>query len=88
MQITTIGSKKDQAKAVGQLVPVPETRPTTIKGWTVRNVVNGIATLEGPGVTWKAARGDTVPGLGKVDSVVFWGNRWIVATSKGLITTP
>ena len=31
---------------------------------------------------------DTVPGLGKVDSVVFWGDRWIVATSKGLITTP
>jgi len=60
----------------------------TIKGWTVRNVVNGIATLEGPGGTWKAARGDTVPGLGKVDSLVFWGNRWIVATSKGLVTTP
>jgi hypothetical protein len=29
-----------------------------------------------------------VPGLGKVDSLVFWGNRWIVATSKGLVTTP
>jgi hypothetical protein len=81
-------AKKGQAKTVRKFVPVPETRPTTIKGWTVRNVVNGIATLEGPGGTWKAARGDTVPGLGKVDSVVFWGNRWIVATSKGLITTP
>ena len=81
-------AKEGQAKAVRKLVPVPETRPTTIKGWTVRNVANGIATLKGPGGTWKAARGDTVPGLGKVDSVVFWGNRWIVATSKGLITTP
>ena len=81
-------AKKDQAKTVRKFVPVPETRPTTIKGWTVRNVVNGIATLEGPGGTWKAARGDTLPGLGKVDSVVLWGNRWIVATSKGLITTP
>jgi hypothetical protein len=81
-------AKKGQAKTVRKFVPVPETRPTTIKGWTVRNVGNGIATLEGPGGTWKAARGDTVPGLGKVDSVVFWGNRWIVVTSKGLITTP
>jgi hypothetical protein len=81
-------AKKAQAKAVRKLVPIPETRPTTLKGWTVRNVVNGIATLEGPGGTWKAARGDTLPGLGKVDSVVWWGNRWIVATSKGLITTP
>jgi len=81
-------AKKGQTKAVRKLVPFPESRPTTLKGWTVRNVVNGIATLEGPGVTWKAARGDTLPGLGKVDSVVLWGNRWIVATSKGLITTP
>ena len=81
-------AKEGQAKAVRKLVRVPNTRPTTIKGWTVRNVVNGIATLEGPGGTWKASRGDTVPGLGKVDSVVLWGDRWIVATSKGLITTP
>ena len=71
-----------------KLVPVTETRPTTIQGWTVRNVVNGIATLEGPGGTWRAARGDTVPGLGKVDFVDWVGDRWIVATSKGLITTP
>jgi len=85
---TLTAAKKGQATAVRKLVPVPETRPTTIKGWMVRNVVNGIATLEGPGGTWKAARGDTVPGLGKVDSLVFWGNRWIVATSKGLVTTP
>jgi hypothetical protein len=81
-------AKKDQAKAMRKLLPVPETKPTTINGWTVRNVVNGIATLEGPGGTWKAARGDTLPGLGKVDSVVLWGDRWIVATSKGLISTP
>ena len=81
-------TKKGQPKVGRKLVPVPETRPTTIEGWTVRNVVNGIATLEGPGVTWKAARGDTLPGLGKVESVVLWGNRWIVATTKGLISSP
>jgi hypothetical protein len=71
-----------------KLVPVPETRPTTIEGWTLRNVVDGTATLEGPaGGIWKAARGDTVPGLGRVDSIVLWGGRWIVSTSRGLITT-
>ncbi len=81
-------TKKDPAKARRNLAPVTETRPTSIPGWTVRNVVNGIATLDGPEGTWKVARGDTVPVLGKVESVVLWGNRWIVATSKGLITTP
>ena len=76
------------AKKGRKLVPVPETRPTTIQGWTLRNVVDGTATLEGPGGgIWKATRGETIPGLGRVDSIVMWGNRWIVSTSRGLITT-
>lgn len=71
-----------------QLSPAPETRPTTIEGWTLRDVTNGAAVLEGPNGTWRAARGDTVPGLGRVDSIFKWGNRLMVATSKGLISTP
>lgn len=67
---------------------VPETKPTTIEGWSVRSVYNGTAVLEGPAGVWTAARGDTVPGLGRIDSIVLWGRRWIVATSRGLVTTP
>ena len=67
---------------------VPETRPNTIEGWTVREVAaDGKAVLEGPNGIWKVTRGDTVPGVGTIDSIVRWGNRWIVATSRGLITT-
>jgi hypothetical protein len=69
-------------------VAVPETRPTTIEGWTVRDVVDGKAVLEGPNGIWDVVRGDTVPGVGTIDSIVRWGNRWVVATSSGLITTP
>ncbi|HEY7248134.1 MAG TPA: hypothetical protein VH678_30085 [Xanthobacteraceae bacterium] len=69
-------------------VPLPETRPGSIEGWTVRSVYNGTAVLEGPKGVWTAARGDTVPGLGRVDSIVLWGSRWIVATTRGLVTTP
>ena len=68
-------------------MPFLETKPTTIDGWAVREVANGTAVLQGPNGVWKATRGDTVPGLGKVDSIVLWGNRWIVATTRGLITT-
>jgi hypothetical protein len=82
-----IAPKKSETRPQAKLVPVPETRPTTIHCWTVRNVVDGTAVLEGPNGIWKAARGDMVPGLGRVESIVFWGSRWIVATSKGLITT-
>jgi hypothetical protein len=67
--------------------PVPETRPTTIDGWSVREVVGGTAVLQGPDGIWRAKAGDTVPGVGRVDSIVRWGSRWIVATSRGLIST-
>ena len=70
------------------LMPVPETRPTTIDGWMLREVVNGTAVLEGPDGLWRVKRGDTVPGAGQVVDIFSWGNRMIVATSKGLITTP
>ncbi len=72
----------------GPIVPAPETRPTTIEGWTVLDVRGGTAVLEGPDGVRMATRGDTVPGIGRIDSIVRWGNRWIVATASGLIATP
>jgi hypothetical protein len=69
------------------LTPFPETKPTTIEGWVVREVTNGTAVLQGPNGVWNAKRGDNVPGLGTVDSIVMWGNRWIVSTSRGLVST-
>jgi hypothetical protein len=65
----------------------PETRPTTIASWTVREVTNSTAVLQGPAGTWRVTPGDTVPGLGKVTSIVRWGNGWVVATSAGYCTS-
>ncbi len=70
------------------LGPAPETRPSTIAGWTVVDVRDGTAVLQGPEGVQMAARGDTIPGVGRVESIVRWGNRWIVATASGLIATP
>jgi hypothetical protein len=70
------------------IIAAPETRPTTIEGWTVLDVRGGTVVLEGPDGVRTAARGDTVPGIGRIDSIVRWGNRWIVATASGLIATP
>jgi hypothetical protein len=70
------------------MVAAPETRPTTIPGWSVVDVRGSTAVLEGPDGVKMAAAGDTVPGIGRIDSVVRWGNRWIVATASGLIATP
>ena len=70
------------------VVPAPETRPTTIEGWTVVDVRDGKAVLQGPDGIRTATPGDTVPGVGRIDSIVRWGSRWIVATANGLIATP
>jgi len=70
------------------LAPAPETRPTTIPGWRVVDVRDGTAVLEGPDGIRLAAHGDSIPGIGRVESIVRWGNRWIVATANGLIATP
>ena len=70
------------------LVPVPETRPTTIDGWMLREVVDGTAVLEGPNGLVRARRGDTVAGVGRVVDILRWGNRLIVTTDSGLISTP
>lgn len=86
-QVTT--SPSGPAIAMRQpLAPAPETRPTTIPGWTVVDVRDGTAVLEGPDGIRMAARGDIIPGLGRIDSIVRWGSRWIVATANGLIATP
>jgi hypothetical protein len=82
--VTARGAKTGSSPAAA----FPETKPVTVEGWTVRNVVGGTATLEGPNGSFRVKRGDTVPGLGVVDSVVMWGNRWIVSTSRGLVSTP
>lgn len=69
------------------VVAAPETRPATIPGWTVVDVRDGTAVLEGPDGIRMAARGDTVPGIGRVESIVRWGSRWVIATANGLIAT-
>jgi hypothetical protein len=67
--------------------PVPETKPRTIEGWSVRSINGESVVLIGPERTWTVKRGETVPGIGRIDTIVRWGNRWIVATSSGLIST-
>jgi hypothetical protein len=69
-------------------VAAPETKPATIPGWTVVDVRDGTAVLEGPDGIRMAARGDTIPGVGRVESIVRWGSRWVIATANGLIATP
>ncbi len=66
----------------------PEMTPTPLEGWSLREVTAGIAVLEGPTGIWRVIPGDTLPGVGKVESYIRSNGQWIVATSSGLITMP
>jgi len=76
-----------ESRTAPPLAPVPETKPATILGWIVREADGTSAVLEGPTGIQKVSRGDTVPQVGRIDSILRWGDRWIVATSSGLIST-
>jgi len=69
--------------------PKPTTAPAQIKrieNWVVMEVVDGMATLAGPRGIIEVSSGDVVPGVGRVDSISRRGGRWVVVTSKGVIT--
>lgn len=80
-------SRKTAQETKPRPAPVPETKPTTIPGWFIREADSTFAVLDGPNGILKVSRGDTVPQVGRIDSIMRWGNRWIVATSSGLIST-
>jgi outer membrane murein-binding lipoprotein Lpp len=60
-------------------------RMPTVDGWTLRDVANGGALIEGRQGIFEVYAGDPVPGLGRVDAIRRQDGRWVVVTSKGLI---
>ena len=78
---------QEPGKIAPRPAPFPETRPTTVEGWSIREVAGSTVVLQGPGGVWRVSQGDSVPGVGRIDSIVRWGSRWIVATTRGLIST-
>jgi hypothetical protein len=60
---------------------------TAMDRWVVRDVRRGAALLEGRMGLIEVVRGDMVPGLGRVAAIGKHDGRWIVITTKGLITS-
>jgi hypothetical protein len=58
-----------------------------IEGWFVRDVRRGTALIEGRMGIIEVEQGDLVPGLGRVDAIRKQDGRWVVVTSRGLITS-
>src|SRR5205807_1470137 len=80
------------AKDVTGSVPTPATSASAaqpvVGGWVVRNVYQGVAFIQGRIGLMEVEPGDVVPGVGRVESIRKQDGRWVVVTSKGIITSP
>jgi hypothetical protein len=79
------GSISPQATASAATPKVEVARLPTVEGWTLRDVINGSALIEGRQGIFEVYAGDPVPGLGRVDAIRRQDGHWVVVTSKGLI---
>ena len=66
---------------------VKAVEPRLIKNWRVREVLDGVAILEGPKGFIQVQRGDRVPGVGPVEAIQRRGKGWAVVTGNGVITS-
>ena len=68
-----------------QTVAARDASPPVLEGWVVRSVYNGAALIQGRLGLVAVERGDTLPGLGRIENIRRQDGRWVVVTSKGLI---
>src|SRR5262249_16153847 len=77
----------ERGKIAPRLMPIPETRPTTIEGWAIREVTGSTVVLQGPGGAGRENQEASGPGVGGMGCIGGWGRRWIVGSTRGLIST-
>jgi hypothetical protein len=80
----------DTTGAIADAAPVSTASAETDKvvdGWILRNVSGGSALVEGrPGLI-QVMPGDSLPGVGRVETIKREDGRWVVVTAAGLIVT-
>jgi hypothetical protein len=79
-----------QPAAVAAAAPAPPkpdvARLPRVEGWVLRDVANGGALIEGRQGVFEVYAGDPVPGLGRVDAIRKQDGKWVVVTTRGLIS--
>jgi hypothetical protein len=74
----------DVTGAIG--APAGDAKKTPIvNGWSLYQARHGVALIEGRYGLVQVEPGDTLPGLGKVETIRKQDGRWVVVTSRGLI---
>ncbi len=85
----TTGSAPPPHPAAATPAPPPlPPQPPFVEGWVVRDVYRGVAIIQGRRLGMiEVESGDVVPGVGRIESIRKLDGRWVVVTSKGLITS-
>jgi len=66
------------------LAPGPDTK--RLDGWTLRDVFNGAALIQGHGGNLvEVMPGDVLPGIGRIEAIKRQDGRWMVVTARGVI---
>lgn len=81
----TTGSISPPAATPAAAPKAEVARLPTVEGWSLRDVANGGALIEGRQGIFEVYAGDPVPGLGRIDAIRRQDGHWVVVTSKGLI---
>lgn len=98
-QKTTAATAVKPSPAVQEAVPAPVKEPARVTAtppaapvhsveWVLRAAQPGMATLsqKGSGDMRQVEVGDTIPGLGKIESIAVESGKWVVQGSKGRVT--
>jgi hypothetical protein len=82
---TTPAVTADKQPQAAPVAPIPQPRPAIVQGWTVLEARNGYALLGNRGELFEVRPGVPLPGVGRVEAIRRDGDRWVVATARGLI---
>jgi len=79
-------SAKDVTGSITPAAPAPA-QPPIVPCWVVRDVSRGTALIQVRAVLVEFEPGDVLPNLGRVEAIRRQEGRWVVVTSKGVITS-
>jgi hypothetical protein len=82
------GSITPPSPAPAPLPAAPPPPSGIVAGWAVRDVYRGVAMLQSRlGGMVEVEPGDVLPSLGRIESIRRQDGRWVVMTSRGMITS-
>ncbi|MBD8906785.1 hypothetical protein [Methylorubrum zatmanii] len=92
--VTAAAPPKPEPKAEARIAEPTQTgslpdkaKTETVENWALRDVYDGVAVLEDRRRRLvEVARGDAVPGVGRVEAIERRGRQWVVVTRQGVIT--